>query len=200
MKYTHSVLTTLLAFLFICCSRAQAAVSIGPVINPANGHVYYLLTANTWSASEAEAITLGGHLATINDAAEQAWVMSLFGSHANLWLGLSYVVPEGSQTGEFVWASGETTTYTNWYGAEPNRKPGEDYVLAWWSGYGTLFSGGWNDITNNSGYNTMGVVEAYTLVAPEPSVSLLSLLGLAMGFMSFTRRRKSSDASSTKQQ
>src|SRR5207247_1256049 len=54
---------------------AQAAVLAGPITNAANGHVYYLLNANTWTASEAEAQGLGGHLVTIGDADENQWVM-----------------------------------------------------------------------------------------------------------------------------
>jgi len=49
---------------------AHASILTGPVVNPANGHVYYLLSQNTWSNAEAEAVALGGHLATIRNAAE----------------------------------------------------------------------------------------------------------------------------------
>ena len=51
-----------------------AAIIVGPITNPANGHDYYLLTPNTWSASEAEAENLGGTLAIIRDKNEQDWV------------------------------------------------------------------------------------------------------------------------------
>ena len=44
---------------------AHAGILAGPTINPANGHTYCLLSQNTWSNAEAEAISLGGHLATI---------------------------------------------------------------------------------------------------------------------------------------
>ena len=55
---------------------ANASVLQGPVTNASNGHLYYLLNQTSWTASEAEAVSLGGHLTTINDANENAWVMS----------------------------------------------------------------------------------------------------------------------------
>ena len=61
--------------------RAGADILAGPITNPNNGHDYYLLTPNTWSASEAEAETLGGTLAVIQNDAEQEWVFSKFGSY-----------------------------------------------------------------------------------------------------------------------
>src|ERR1035438_1662362 len=45
-------------------------------INPANGHVYYLLSSSDWPSSENAAIGLGGHLATIRSLAENNWVVS----------------------------------------------------------------------------------------------------------------------------
>ncbi len=56
----------------------HAGILSGPVLNPANGHIYYLLSQNTWSNAEAEAVSLGGHLATIRNAAENQWVYSTF--------------------------------------------------------------------------------------------------------------------------
>jgi len=61
--------------------------------NPATGHTYYLLAQSTWSVAESQAIALGGHLATINDAAEDNWVaitLSNFGGvQRGLWIGLT---------------------------------------------------------------------------------------------------------------
>ena len=96
-------------------------ILVGPQVNPANGHVYYLLTPATWTASENAAVSLGGHLTTINDAPEQAWVFGTFGTvggvDRSLWIGLNDQAVEGN----FVWASGETSAYTHWLPGQPDN-------------------------------------------------------------------------------
>ena len=52
---------------------ARAEVLAGPITNPANGHIYYLLAKTNWVWSEQQAKSMGGHLATIDDAAEQCF-------------------------------------------------------------------------------------------------------------------------------
>jgi hypothetical protein len=62
-------------------------------MNPINHHSYLLLDTATWKDSEAEAVALGGHLATIRNQAEADWVFHTFGSYDGkqhlLWIGLS---------------------------------------------------------------------------------------------------------------
>src|SRR5437867_3069965 len=65
--------------------RTLLNIDLGPIVNPANGHMYYRLTQSTWTAAESEAVGLGGHLATINDANENEWVASTFGSPTEAW-------------------------------------------------------------------------------------------------------------------
>ncbi|MCP4536481.1 MAG: hypothetical protein GY832_04985, partial [Chloroflexi bacterium] len=67
----------------------------------------------TWSASQALAESLGGHLVTVNDEAEAAWLRATF--DGNLFLGLSDHTSEGS----WVWSSGEEASYRNWAGGQP---------------------------------------------------------------------------------
>lgn len=113
-------------------------IVLGPIVNPANGHTYYLLNADTWTSSEARARTLGGHLVTINDVTENQWVYDTFdGANKSLWIGLTDLAKEGT----FVWVNGQPVTYTNWNGGEPNDGlGGEDF--------GHLINGSsglWND-------------------------------------------------------
>src|ERR1051326_2188027 len=63
--------------------QGRTKVIAGPFTNPGNGHSYLLLDAATWKDSEAEAVTLGGHLATIRNHAEEQWVVHTFGVIAN---------------------------------------------------------------------------------------------------------------------
>ena len=89
MKMTHAVLTAA-ALTLVCATNAD--ILSGPVTNTSNGHLYYLLTTNTWTGAEAEAVSLGGHLITISDAAENDWVCTNFLNYAGgpraLWIGL----------------------------------------------------------------------------------------------------------------
>lgn len=140
---------------FLGVSTATAGILEGPIQNPANSHTYYLLEPDiTWTEAEAEAISLGGHLVTINDAAEQDWVWSTFseGKSRCLWIGINDVDVEGN----FVWASGEVPAYTNWTPGEPNNYGGnEDYGEMDYSK-----GGKWNDLANDAWkYRHYGVVE-----------------------------------------
>lgn len=133
----------------------------GPIVNPANNHTYYLLDRASWTSCEATAVTLGGHLATINDAAENEWVrqnLANFGGvDRRVWIGYNDAVSEGT----FAWVSGESASYTNWNGGEPNDSGGvEDF--------GELFgsNGQWND---NRDVPTSAIVYGAVEVAPPPS-------------------------------
>ncbi len=84
--------------------------------------MYYLLASNTtWTVAEDVANQLGGHLVTINDAAEDAWLASLgWANGRSLWIGLN----DAAVSNVFVWASGQPVTYTNWRPDEPNNGNG----------------------------------------------------------------------------
>ena len=171
-------------------SVSWAGLVTGPIINPSNNHVYYLLTSNTWTASQAEAIALGGSLAIINDEEENQWIIDSFGSYnVHLWIGYTDSASEGT----FVWCNGESSTFENWTSGEPNNKPNsvsgtsdEDYTFMWrpgTTGYGR-FEGGWNDYANLSSVvgdpaagAICGVVES---VIPAPGALLLGSLGIGV--------------------
>ncbi|MCS6281904.1 MAG: hypothetical protein HUM72_14945, partial [Dolichospermum sp.] len=131
--------------------------STNPIFNY-NGSQYTLTSYGTWQEAQAQAQSLGGNLVTINNQAEQDWLVSTFGGNEQLWIGLTDEVIEG----QFKWTSGETSTYTNWYGGQPdNGGPnGEDYVVL---NYGS--AGKWNDYPNNLSY-FRGIVEIKQPVTP----------------------------------
>ena len=117
----------------------------GPITNAANGHAYYLLSPTNWPAAEAIAVSLGGHLATINNAAETLWVYNTFGSYGGgdytMWIGLTDEVNEG----EWHWTSGWGGTYRNWSPGQPDNYGGaEDHVWMWSPASGQP-AGSWND-------------------------------------------------------
>ena len=152
----------------------------GPITNAANGHAYYLLSPTNWLAAEQIAVSLGGHLVTINDEAENAWVFNTFGSYGGgdyiLWLGRT----DEAQEGVWRWKSGWRGTYSNWYWGEPNNavEGGENYAWMWSPNSGA--GGAWNDA---AGYNLeAGVVEiGFDAPACTPSPSGLIAMWSAEG-------------------
>ena len=79
------------------------------VLNPVNNHSYKRIHCESWDDAQAKAVAAGAHLVAINDAAEQEWLVSIFGT-APYWIGLTDVAKEG----EWGWTSGEPATYTHW--------------------------------------------------------------------------------------
>jgi hypothetical protein len=136
------------AALFGSAVAGSAAVLLGPITNAANFHVYYLLAAESWTNSEAEAVSLGGHLVTINNQAEQDFVYNTFanfgGVSRNLWIGMRR---SASNYTVFVWSSGQPVTYSNWAYGEPNNCGGVE-TCGMIYGPATGAPGNWNDCTD----------------------------------------------------
>lgn len=64
-----------------------------------------------WYQAEAQAVIWGGHLVTINDANENAWLVSTYGGSVEFWIGFT----DKDVEGQWRWISGEISTYTCWY-------------------------------------------------------------------------------------
>jgi hypothetical protein len=172
-----------LAVTLLSAYATVPAIS-GPVYNPANGHTYYLLNSDTWFNSESAAVSLGGHLVTVNDAAENSFLLTTFSNYGgqprSLWTGLNDFALEGS----FVWSSGQTAAYRNWEGGEPDDGggfyPTEDFVHIWPSP-GPRSPGQWNDYIDSATFPDISFAIYGVVEIPEPSVLVMGMLGL--GFL-----------------
>lgn len=131
-----------------------------PETNPANGHLYFVLPNSDWTNAENASVRLGGHLVTINDAAENTYVCERFrdfaGGLRHLWLGFvdgdvehnSYFT--NHRMNEFGWTSGQPVTYANWWRTDPNNLIIEPYLggefVVWLASFATT----WGDIAYNN--------------------------------------------------
>lgn len=106
---------------------------------------WYALTRRprSWTEAEAEAVSLGGHLASVNDAQEQQFLIQTFLQGTEklrpFWIGLSDVAKEG----QFAWTTSEPVAFTRWENGEPNDLQGEDFVSMNW--HFSRFQGGFRD-------------------------------------------------------
>ena len=78
-------------------------------INPANRHAYKRIECQTPEEAIERAKEEGAHLVSINDAAEQAWLLYVFGRE-NYWIGFT----DGIKKNDKEWDDGDPLSYTNW--------------------------------------------------------------------------------------
>jgi hypothetical protein len=181
MLQRTALATAALGVLGLFASPAGAI----PIVNPGTGHWYDIVdsgASGAWGVAEANAVALGGHLATVNDMAEQDWLHVTF--PARYWIGYTDEAVEGT----FVWSSGQTPGFTFWNPGEPNNSmppaAGEDYAVINWAG-----GGQWNDWDNlRPDYSHIdGIAEFDTNPIPEPAT--LALLGAGLVGLGARRKR-----------
>lgn len=126
-----------------------------------NGHSYVVVkTDSTWSYAQELCAAMGGHLATVGDAGEQAFLELLAGGQERFWLG---GFREPFDPGSWQWVTGEPWAYTNWGNDEPNGFDefggGEDRLAIW--------PRKWNDLVNESREQGGFICEWESGVLPE---------------------------------
>jgi len=170
MKTTIAVYSTAITLL-VSIFHANAGIVAGPISSPENGHDYYLLTPDSWTASEAEAENLGGTLAIITNSAEQKWVYSEFGGYGGnnriLWIGLRRQYPGGP----FAWVNGDPTNYSNWCPGQPDNSGGVEDCVVMWSPNDPRTAETWNDERNSEqNYGVAEVMREQSLTESERSL------------------------------
>jgi len=100
------------------------------------GKAYGLTPSLPWEMAQGVAQMWGGNLATVPNAATNAFLQSKFATASSRWIGLNDRDVEGT----FVWSSGATDAYRNWQSPpEPNGGTAENYAELRTDGF-------WNDV------------------------------------------------------
>jgi hypothetical protein len=139
-------------------STGAMAQNVGSSIfyNADNGHYYQRITNSnlfTWDEANAEAINMGGHLATITSAAENTFVVtngfSGFSAYNGIYGNILLGATDRETEGTWKWVTGESWGYTNWWPGEPNNAYGgnQDFLamhhVSHFNYYG--FQNDWDD-------------------------------------------------------
>ena len=91
-----------------------------------NGKRYIRVSSELgWDAAQIRALAIGGHLAAVTTSAEQAFLVSKFGS-LNSWIGGFQQKGTAEPAAGWEWVTGEPWNYTAWFLGEPNDQNGED--------------------------------------------------------------------------
>jgi hypothetical protein len=179
-----------------------------------NGHEYELVNADSgiagpegsgytlrmWETARNSAFALGAgwDLVTIDDAEENAWLVTTFGPSIDTaaFIGLCQQSGADATDADWYWASGGMATYRNWKSGEPNDDPtgtkndyledGEELFSAMYSANGL-----WNDVGVKSKNNNMykfGIAERVLQEVPDGGTTM-GLLGLGLAGLGLLRRK-----------
>jgi hypothetical protein len=148
------------------------------VTSPVNGSRYALTPVMGWQAAEDLAVLEGGHLATVRNQAEQAWLWQQFPGPCQH-IGFTDAAVEG----QWVWTSGEATGFTAWGIGGGVQEPAGGTAEN-----GACLSGGlggdWADIpTVMLGNSDRGIIE---IVAPLLSAASTYGTGCGTPALDFT--------------
>lgn len=166
-------LVSSLAALSLTTAALAQSVSLGPVLNPANGHRYYRTTATSYAAQAAFGQSRGWNLVTINDAAENEWLRTAIvvpgGNGQPCYIGFNDLATEGT----YLWQSGDPVLYTNWGVGEPNNQNNNEDAAT------ILPNGLWNDTIATAGIPAIFEVTGPIRV-PEEYTSIQAAINAAV--------------------
>lgn len=165
-----------------------AFTNVPPGTGSGNAHTYHLTSGKkSVLAAQAEARAVGGHLVSINDAAEQKFLADLLPAlglrRRPVWMGLTDIGIEGL----WKWDSGEPVSYLNWQPGEPSGGTTENHTaLNWMSSYNNGAPDRWVDIfPNGTTYGGLedgpyyGLIEIDPQALPNTSVNWIAGRDLA---------------------
>ena len=163
-----------------------------------NGHSYYMYSevCDTWEEAKSYCESLGGHLAVINNSAENKKLYNYMKSsgYDSAYFGLRDTDNEGS----WKWIDSETSNYRNWADGEPNGGTYENYAMFYYK----YTDGKWNDGdfsrgTVNSTLNDTAtfICEWDTVVGNENTSTLLSIINSTESLVTADLPIKTIDAS-----
>ena len=156
MKKRFLAMLLVLAMTAVLCPTAGAVNSSQLLSGTAEyrGHYYKIFTGTySWDEARDKCNALGGYLAAITSAGEQAFIESLNTGNSKLWIG-GY----RDEAFNWYWVTGEPWDYTNWGSGEPNNQGNETCASVW--------PQLWNDLTNSS-WEQSGYICEWDSDAPD---------------------------------
>jgi hypothetical protein len=140
---------------------------LAPIQRPGSQNWYFLTpNALAWDQAEAYAAQCGGHLVTIEDATENAWLWSQYSSEGP-WIGLFRDQGSNITTG-WKWTSGSISPFRSWNPNQPDYANGTELYAHFY------VNSNWNDLPINSLRKGIVEIDATTISArtvPDPSAT-----------------------------
>jgi hypothetical protein len=136
--------SVVIATLALLAGTAVAQTVVrGPIQRPNDPSRYYVIQGANWTQLRDFARGMGGDLTTVNDAAENAFIVSsVLAAGEKAFNGLNDLVTEGT----LVWSDGSVSSYRNWTGGgNPGNNGSVDFTVmrqvdAQWSIEGPTFT------------------------------------------------------------
>ncbi len=155
------------------------------------GSSYYkIVNGPSWTEAESNAVALGGHLVSINDAEEDNFVWENLGKTASykggehnayeanhVFIGATDIDSKGT----WKWLDGSNMSYSNWTPGEPSNTNSENYVVYQAvngvDGQGT-YAGKWNNARDE--YYKDQLVDSHIYGIAEVPLSYFSISDLTI--------------------